>query len=62
MNIPNANWICTGRAASWTVEGLEESRGYFFLREGGDLGVLVLLLPFDVLEEVELLSSVVTLE
>lgn len=42
----------------------EESSGYFF--RGGDLGplkVLVLLLfpPADVLEEVELLSSVVIL-
>ena len=66
MNILNANWIRTGRAFDGTVEGLvlEESRGYFF--RGKDLElvllVLMLLLPLvDVLEEVELSSSVVAL-
>jgi len=56
----------TGRAFDGTVEGLvlEESRGYFF--RGKDLElvllVLMLLLPLvDVLEEVELSSSVVAL-
>ncbi len=71
MNILNANWIRTGsRALDGPVEGLEleQSSGYFF--RGRDLGVylllllllLLLLFPLvDVLEEVELSSSVVAL-
>ena len=67
MNILNANWIRTGRAFDGTVEGLvlEESRGYFFRGKDLELVLLVLmllLLPLvDVLEEVELSSSVVAL-
>lgn len=64
MNILNANWIRTGRALDGTVEGLEleESSGYCFRGKDLALQLLMLLLSFpllDELEDVKLSSSVV---
>ncbi len=64
MNMLNANWIRTGRALDGTVEGLEveESSGYCFRGIDLVLHLLLLLLLFplvDELEDVKLSSSVV---